>query len=104
MALFGDDNEEAVLRRLRAFGVNSGVLKRGDLGPVPIADSAPQLGSYPPAEDVVDTTAAGDSFNGAFLATFLTTGDAAAAARAGHDMASHVVRHRGAIVPKMTPH
>jgi 2-dehydro-3-deoxygluconokinase len=56
-----------------------------------------------PAEsiaDVVDTTAAGDSFAAAYL--WARTGGAAppVAARAGHRLAGTVVRYPGAIIPR----
>jgi len=48
---------------------------------------------------VVDTTAAGDSFAGAYLATRLAGGSAEAAAAAGNRLAAVVVQHRGAVIP-----
>jgi 2-dehydro-3-deoxygluconokinase len=48
---------------------------------------------------VVDTTAAGDSFNGAYLAAWLAGAAQAEALMAGHACARHVVQVRGAIVP-----
>jgi 2-dehydro-3-deoxygluconokinase len=96
---FGDSDAEAVLSRIRACGVRFGALKRGPLGPVAIEeDVEPQ--TFSPAEKVVDTTAAGDSFNGAYLAAFLTGGIGAQCLRAGHDLASRVVGARGAILPR----
>ncbi|MBJ6126796.1 sugar kinase [Microvirga splendida] len=53
-----------------------------------------------PAKDVVDTTAAGDSFAAAYLHTRLLGKDPEAAARAGHRLAGQVVRYRGAIIPR----
>ena len=50
-------------------------------------------------EKVVDTTAAGDSFAGAYLATRLSGGSAEAAALAGNRLAARVVQHRGALIP-----
>jgi 2-dehydro-3-deoxygluconokinase len=49
---------------------------------------------------VVDTTAAGDSFNGAYLAALARGLPEADCLAAGHAMASEVIGHPGAIVPR----
>lgn len=98
MALFGDDGETGVIDRLNRWGVTDGALKRGAEGPAPLDGSAaPQC---QPVDDVVDSTAAGDSFNGGYLAARLTGADQTAALQSGHALAALVVRHRGAIVSK----
>jgi 2-dehydro-3-deoxygluconokinase len=99
MALFGDADEAAVLARLRRYGIGTGALKRGASGPLPITPNDAPLPDFPPAERVVDTTAAGDSFNGGFLASFLAGGSLAEAMLAGHRCAARVVGFRGAIAP-----
>ena len=99
MALFGDRSEEDIISRLSKWGVRNGALKRGSLGPRPIGAA---LGSNPVFEKaalVVDTTAAGDSFNGAFLASDLTDGDREKALTDGNNCALVVIAHRGAIIP-----
>jgi len=48
---------------------------------------------------VVDTTSAGDAFNGGFLAGFLAGHGGEQAARMGHQLAAVVIQHKGAIVP-----
>ena len=53
-----------------------------------------------PVAQVVDTTAAGDSFAAAYLAARLAGAAPDAAARAGHELAGLVVGHPGAIVPR----
>jgi len=53
-----------------------------------------------PAEDVVDTTAAGDSFAAAYLNARLCGESPQSAAAAGHRLAGQVVRYRGAIIPR----
>jgi 2-dehydro-3-deoxygluconokinase len=54
----------------------------------------------PPVADVVDTTAAGDSFAAAYLAARLAGADIETAAGCGHCLAGAVVQHRGAIIPR----
>lgn len=52
-----------------------------------------------PVSGVVDTTAAGDSFAAAYVASRLAGREPAAAALAGHRLAGTVVRYPGAIIP-----
>lgn len=59
-----------------------------------------EAGIYPPAPRVVDTTAAGDSFNGAYLAARLTGADEPQAMRLAHDQAVRVIGQPGAIIPR----
>lgn len=97
MALFGDRNSDAVLDRLRGWGVRKGALKRGALGPMAMDGTGPNC---PPVDRVVDSTAAGDSFNAGYIAACLRDETENACLLAGHRLASTVVRHAGAIIPK----
>lgn len=97
-ALYADQDENDVLQRLKGSGVRQGVLKRGATGPLPI-DSTVELEPQPVASRVVDTTAAGDSFNGAYLAARLAGVDEAEAIRRAHQCSVAVIGSRGAIVP-----
>lgn len=95
LALFGEGSADAVLARLRAAGVATGALKCGRAGPLPIADTLIE-NIYPVVDDVVDTTAAGDSFNGGFLAAWIRGKTYAEALLAGHEQACSVLCHHGA--------
>jgi 2-dehydro-3-deoxygluconokinase len=65
-----------------------------------LADGTDQVIEAEPVENVVDTTAAGDSFAAAYLAARLSGADPVDAAHAGHRLAGAVVGHRGAIIPR----
>jgi 2-dehydro-3-deoxygluconokinase len=54
----------------------------------------------PEVVQAIDTTAAGDSFNAAYIAARLSGDNPAVAAAAGHRLAAEKVRHRGAIMPR----
>jgi 2-dehydro-3-deoxygluconokinase len=99
MALFGDRDEAQVIARLAATCPGIGALKRGAQGPLALGEAVP-LQSFAPVELVVDTTAAGDSFNGGFLGALLSGEPLARALQKGHAFASAVIQHRGAIIPQ----
>jgi len=98
MALFGDADAAAVLARLRGWGCQTGALKCGAAGPLPIAAGAEAPQGLPPAARLRDTTAAGDSFNAGWLAAHLAGRPPQACMAAGHALAIHVVGQPGAIV------
>jgi 2-dehydro-3-deoxygluconokinase len=94
--LMTGESPGAVAARFVAMG-KTGALKRGSEGPLCLETGT--SGIYAPAARVVDTTAAGDSFNGAYLGGILTGSRQTAALQAGHDLAARVVGHKGAILP-----
>lgn len=90
------DTADTIAKRFLAMG-RTGALKRGADGPLCLKTGATY--NFPRAETVIDTTAAGDSFNGGYLGASLTQASQANALRVGHDLASQVVGHKGAILP-----
>jgi 2-dehydro-3-deoxygluconokinase len=98
MALFGDADEAQAIARLTATCPGMGALKRGPKGPLALGENLPPH-DFAPVESVVDTTAAGDSFNGGFLGALLRGKPMMQALQQGHDFASAVIQHRGAIIP-----
>ena len=95
MELF-QESFETVQKRFAAYG-SLGALKGGGKGPLSLGEpiSAP---CYPASPTVVDTTAAGDSFNGAYLGAKLSGESQEKALQKGHACASKVVQLHGAII------
>lgn len=98
MELFAED-EAQVVARFEGYAHAAGAIKRGARGPILLGGATDPTASYPPVSNVVDTTAAGDSFCGGYLGAFLNSSDAGKAALSGHQLASVVIQSRGAIVP-----
>jgi 2-dehydro-3-deoxygluconokinase len=99
VALYGATDAHAVVARTRALGVDEVVVKCGAAPCVLWADGRQDVVEAPPVVDVVDTTAAGDSFGAAYIAARLRGQSAVQAAAAGHRLAGAVIGHRGAIIP-----
>jgi 2-dehydro-3-deoxygluconokinase len=99
-ALYGPADPTDVIVRTRALGVGEVVVKRGAASCFVWHDGRLHEVEPLPVDDVIDTTAAGDSFGAAYMATRLSGGGPEDAARAGHVLAGTVIRHRGAIIPR----
>lgn len=99
MALFGDADEAGVLSRLAQAGVTSGALKRGACGPRDLG-GAPTPAGLAKVCSVVDSTAAGDSFNAGYIAALAQGRGPIAAMAEGHALAARVIAHSGAIIPE----
>lgn len=104
--LWGSGEEADILDRCLSAGVAEVVIKRGP-APVVVATKAEDKGysdrqevAVPPVDQVVDTTAAGDSFNAGYLAARFDGESTVAAAAFGSLCAGVVIQHRGAIVAR----
>jgi 2-dehydro-3-deoxygluconokinase len=97
-AHFGDASVDETIVRYRALGVGMVVVKDGANGAT-IADAHGQIHipAFPPAA-VVDTTAAGDSFNGGYLACLAAGDGPVEAAAFAARLASAVIGHPGALI------
>jgi 2-dehydro-3-deoxygluconokinase len=97
-ALYGDASMEATAKRIEAAGVGEIVVKDGAQPALLFGKGAGKLLPAVPTE-AIDTTAAGDSFNGSYLAARLLGDEPEAAVTRAHRVASAVVRVRGALAP-----
>ena len=95
-ALHGDADPLQTLARWRATGAREVVVKLGAAGCL-LDDE--RVIAPPAALTPVDTTAAGDAFNAAYLAARRHGWAQPAAAAFAHRLAGRVILHRGAILP-----
>jgi len=100
--LFGDPDADACLDRLQRLGVREIVLKLGGAGSIvwSIDALATRRVDAVTVSKIVDTTAAGDSFNAGYLYGRLVGKDPVAAAAIGSRLAAVKIQHPGAIIPR----
>lgn len=95
--LFGIDSAEKSIAKLRAAGVTAGAVKLGEDGCLAFDPECSFSISAPDTIKVVDTTGAGDAFNGAFIASYFENGNSEMAGMAGVSRASDTIQHFGAL-------
>jgi 2-dehydro-3-deoxygluconokinase len=98
--LWGDPSPEATVERLQAFGVGEIVVKNGPNSALVASGAQREFVPVPEVVVPIDTTAAGDSFNAAYIAARLSGQRPTDAAAAAHRLAAQVIRHRGALMPR----
>jgi 2-dehydro-3-deoxygluconokinase len=98
-ALWGEPDATTQLQHTLALATPEVVVKRGAM-PTLVRGADGQVYEVPTERvvQVVDTTAAADSFAGAYLAARLSGAPGAAAAAAGNRLAARVVQHQGAVI------
>jgi len=98
--LFDGQSEEDVITRYQAAGVTEILIKRGPSGVVIATGAERYEVPAKKVDKVVDTTGAGDSFNGGYLAGRLAQLAPEQSALQAHQLAAAVIGVRGAIIPR----
>ncbi|MCV3764932.1 sugar kinase [Rhizobium sp. TRM95796] len=99
---FGDAGVAATVARYRTLGVDTVLVKDGAKGATIVTADRQIHVPAASVETIVDTTSAGDSFNGGYLARLAAGDIPEEAARFAARLAAEVIRHRGALIPRQT--
>lgn len=98
--LFGVKTAEEVLTFCRQYRITEVVVKNGPESVITSLNGKTEHHPIVPVTTVVDTTSAGDAFNGVYLGARLTDYAIADAVQLAAKAAGTVIQHPGAIAPK----
>lgn len=109
-ALYQLNNFDQVNTFLKPFNIAEIIVKNGPESVIAVVDNVTNEHRITPVSHVVDTTSAGDSFNGTYLGARLNGYAVKDAIELASKAAGYVIQHKGAIVDKdsfkqfMQPH
>lgn len=95
---FGDQNVAASIERYQSLGARQVIVKSGAQGATVGEDGQTIFVPAARPESLVDTTSAGDSFNGGLIGKLMTGSSLPEAAAHGAAVASVVIAHHGALI------
>ena len=95
---FGDLTIADTIDRYRSYGLNRIIVKNGADDIEGYFDGQSLTVKATTVSQIIDTTGAGDSFNGSFLGHFAHTGDAVTSAKFASQVAAKTIQHYGALV------
>ncbi|MGY3855158.1 sugar kinase [Aeromonas aquatilis] len=101
--IWDDQNTGDILDRLNAHGIKKVVVKLGSDGCLAqdfASSSEATIVKTTPVAHVVDTTSAGDAFNGGFLAAYAAGLGLMECCKKANALAGIVIQYQGAIVPR----
>ena len=97
--LFGMTTVEEVNNYCKPFCINELIIKNGEQGILVVIDGETSDFAITPVDNVVDTTSAGDSFNGVYLGARTQGYSVNDSITLASKAAGFVIQHRGAIAP-----
>ncbi|XQW85095.1 sugar kinase [Thalassotalea piscium] len=98
--LYGINDAEGVFEFCQQFSIQELIIKNGEAGILCYCQDKKHQFSVTPVTNVVDTTSAGDSFNGVYLGARISKKSIDFALIIASAAAGFVIQHQGAIVPK----
>lgn len=98
--LYGVHSVEAVVEYLKPYQIEEIVVKNGPESVVTKEGDTLQSHTIVPVKNVVDTTSAGDAFNGVYLGARLSDKSISSAVQLAAKAAGTVIQQPGAIAPK----
>jgi 2-dehydro-3-deoxygluconokinase len=99
-ALFSLTEVESIIEFFAKFNYQELVIKNGEDNVYCLTPNSKEVVAVTPVEHVVDTTSAGDSFNGAYLGARIAGKSIEDAVMLAAQVAGFVIQHPGAIVDK----
>jgi 2-dehydro-3-deoxygluconokinase len=98
--LWGDSNPDSIIKKSLNAGINEIILKCGKEDIIYHHENETKTIKTKRIKKIVDSTSAGDSFNGAYLASRLKGKTILKSIKKAKKLASKVIMYQGAIMPK----
>ena len=97
-AIFNVDTVEGVIEFFSRYQFDELIVKNGEKNVYCITPHQREIVNVSPVENVIDTTSAGDSFNGGYLGARMAGMSVVESVKLANNVAGFVIQHKGAIV------
>ena len=96
---FDDKTPMATAQRYQSLGVKQIIVKNAENDTLFVEGDRAEYFPVKQVENAIDTTAAGDSFNGAYFAEYMESGDISKAIALAQKCSATVICNKGALIP-----